>query len=109
RQRCEGLTERYAAIAQAIDLQDRRLPVLDHRRFPLVLLHGDAKAENFLTLGHRVVAVDVDYRLRGLPEMDLAQFLVQLRCLPLLSTRVVSTAERARLEAAFLDSYARLR
>lgn len=108
RERCELASKRHASIGVALESMDRRLEALAGRCFPLVLVHGDAKAENFLLSGNRVVAVDVDYRMRGIAEMDLAQFLVQLR-----STRALRSptagAQRGRLEAAFLAGYARYR
>ncbi len=108
RERCELASRRYASIGRALESMDTRLEGLAGRRFPLVLVHGDAKAENFLLSGNRVVAVDVDYRMRGLSEMDLAQFLVQLRCTRTLRSPIAG-AQRGRFEAAFLAGYARFR
>lgn len=109
RDQCAAAAGRYPSVSRALELQRRRLESLADRSFPLVLVHGDAKAENFLLSGSRVIAVDVDYRMRGLAEMDLAQFLVQMRVTRSRSLALAANGDHARDESAFLAGYARLR
>lgn len=108
RQRCVSASRLYPSISRALELQQRRMASIADRSFPLVLVHGDAKPGNFLLSGDRVVAVDVEYRMRGLAEMDLAQFLVQMR-VARSPFPTVPPVHRESSEAAFLAGYSRLR
>lgn len=108
REQCAALSMRYRSVSLALERLQYRLEALEGRSFSLFLVHGDAKAENFLLSGNRVVAVDVDYRMRGPPEMDLAQFLVQMR-VGRLPWEGVGRPDRRGEESSFLAGYACLR
>jgi aminoglycoside phosphotransferase (APT) family kinase protein len=94
------------AMAALRHLRDG-IPALAARVFNIVHLHGDAKAENFILAGSRVVAVDVDGHFTNIGEMDLAQFLVQL---VIAQAGILGRIDEERmhdLEIAFLDGYGR--
>jgi hypothetical protein len=94
------------AMAALQHLRDG-IPALAGRAFNIVHLHGDAKAENFILVGSRVVAVDVDGHFTNIGEMDLAQFLVQLA---IAEAGILGRIDEKRthdLEVAFLGGYGR--
>jgi len=72
------------------------------------LLHGDAKPDNFIFDGKRLVGFDIDGRFRNLPEYDLAQLMSQYELSSCSFTGQMNELRRQHLEAAFVDSYRQL-
>ncbi|MEH6478311.1 MAG: hypothetical protein V7727_21650, partial [Sneathiella sp.] len=68
-------------------------------------LHGDAKPENFLIEGDRIVGIDIGWRFLQLPENDLAQFLTQYELSVCGPFGNIDKRRHRTLVDAFLDGY----
>jgi Ser/Thr protein kinase RdoA (MazF antagonist) len=75
---CGRDAEEIPLMRSALGHLREELPKFSGCRYELVRLHGDAKPDNFVLADCRMVAVDADWMLQNVGEMDLAQFLVQL-------------------------------
>jgi Ser/Thr protein kinase RdoA (MazF antagonist) len=106
---CGKDAEEVPVMRSALGHLHEQLPRFSSRRYELVRLHGDAKPDNFVFADRRMVAVDADWMLQNVGEMDLAQFLVQLP-ISLANTFGRLDAElNEDLEDEFINGYRRCR
>jgi Ser/Thr protein kinase RdoA (MazF antagonist) len=97
--------KRHPTVGQALSYLETRLPESEPNSSRYCRLHGDAKPENFLIEGDRVVGIDIGWRFLQLPENDLAQFLTQYELSVCGFFGNMDKSRRQALEDAFLDGY----
>jgi hypothetical protein len=95
----------YPEVGRALLYLKTHLPQPEPASSRYRLLHGDAKPENFLIEGDRVVGIDIGWRFLQLPENDLAQFLAQHELSVCGFFGNIEESRHRTLEKAFLEGY----
>ncbi len=95
----------YPEVGRALLYLKTHLPQLEPDLSRYRQLHGDAKPENFLIEGDRVVGIDIGWRFLQLPENDLAQFLTQHELSVCGFFGNIEESRHRTLEKAFLEGY----
>lgn len=95
----------YRDARAACDLLARTGSGLAALQFPSVRQHGDFKPANMLSDGSRFVGLDIQWRLVGAPEFDIAPFLNQLWLAQHWSIGGRASRRHALAEAGFLAGY----
>jgi len=95
----------YPSVRRALSYLKTHLPEPEAGSSRYCQLHGDAKPENFLIEGDRIVGIDISWRFRQLPENDLASFLTQYELVVCGFFGTIDKTRRRALEGAFLDGY----
>jgi|SRR5665213_56435 len=90
-------------------LRDGATRKLADRALSMARVHGDAKPDNFILAGDRLLAIDVDGRFSNIGEMDLAQFLVQSSIAQSNLIGFLDDGIAQILEFSFLQGYERFR
>jgi hypothetical protein len=95
----------YPVLGKALSYLKTQLPELETASSRYCQLHGDAKPENFLIEGDRIIGIDISWRFLQFPENDLAQFLTQYELSVCGLFGTIDNSRRRILEDAFLDGY----